>query len=95
MFIFLLPKGSETLPISFIIYGNDKLFPSTNLTEKSSNAEDSKRVIGSRIISATIERVPVVYLPPTNPVKLYFTINQVGRFQDMILSYEMFLQHKV
>ncbi|XP_072051707.1 adhesion G-protein coupled receptor G2-like [Amphiura filiformis] len=69
-------EGNQSIPISFVVYQNSKLFPSTILADVSRNAEELQRVVASRIISATIEGFPINNLPSTHPVELHFAIEQ-------------------
>ncbi|XP_072050488.1 adhesion G-protein coupled receptor G7-like [Amphiura filiformis] len=69
-------EGNQTIPISFVVYQNSKLFPSTILADVSRNEEGLQRVVASRIISATVEGFPIDNLPSTHPVELHFAIEQ-------------------
>ncbi|XP_072027995.1 adhesion G-protein coupled receptor G2-like [Amphiura filiformis] len=78
--------GNQTVAVSFILYQNSKLFPSTILANESKNARSSYlRVVGSRTIFATIEGIAVSDLPPTYPVELNFAIDKdIGEKIDNI-----------
>ncbi|XP_072051540.1 adhesion G-protein coupled receptor G6-like [Amphiura filiformis] len=69
-------EGNETIPISFVVYQNSKLFPSTILADVSRKEDELERVVASRIISATVEGFPINNLPSTHPVELHFAIEQ-------------------
>ncbi|XP_072051536.1 adhesion G-protein coupled receptor G6-like [Amphiura filiformis] len=69
-------EGNQAIPISFVVYQNSKLFPSTILADISRNDDELERVVASRIISATVEGFPINNFPSTRPVELYFAIEQ-------------------
>ena len=64
----LLFAVSDTamVPATFILYQNDKLFQSNRLKEESTS--ERERMVGTRIISATIEGIEIYDLPPDQPV---------------------------
>ncbi|XP_072048309.1 adhesion G-protein coupled receptor G2-like [Amphiura filiformis] len=69
--------GNQNIAISFLLYQNAALFPSTILANETKNAQGSYlRVVASHIISATIEGVSVSELSPAYPVELYFNIDK-------------------
>ncbi|XP_072046783.1 adhesion G-protein coupled receptor G7-like [Amphiura filiformis] len=69
--------GNQTVAVSFLLYQNATLFPSTILENETKNAHGSYlRVVASHIISATIEGISVSELSPAYPVELYFNIDK-------------------
>ena len=81
--------------MSFSVYQNTKLFPSARLINESSSirllANDSgsfefrRRIVGSRVVGATVEGVEIKNLPPDNPTEVYFELISVRK-----LNYCMF-----
>ena len=70
--------SDNTIPVSFFIYQNSKLFQSRILMNKyrETNGE-VRRIFGSRIIAATLEGANVQGLSPGSPVVTSFQIQEV------------------
>ena len=72
--------------MSFAVYQNTILFPSARLINESSSirllADDSessefrRRIVGSRVVGATVE---IKNLPPENPTEVYFKLIAVSK----------------
>ena len=65
MFFFAV-GDTAMVPATFILYQNDKLFQSNRLKEESTS--ERERVVGTRVISATIEGIGIYDLPSDQPV---------------------------
>ena len=63
---YIAVNETAMVPATFILYQNGKLFQSNRLIEESTS--ERKRVVGTRIISATIEGIEVYDLPRDQPV---------------------------
>ncbi len=67
---------SSLTPVSLFIYQNPKLFQSRRIIRESLESDgEFKRIVGSRVIAATVEGVHVTGL--TNPVVSAFEILEV------------------
>ena len=83
-------NGSTFVPVSFFIYQNSKLFQSRKLVIQSKELESNggTRIVGSRIIAATIEGADVQGLSDNDPVKSVFVTVEVSRLvQGWLFSY--------
>ena len=76
-FMFLI-SGNKSLAVSFLVYRNATLFPSTLLANKSRNQTDGIQRRVSRIISATIEGMKINNLTADNPVETFFALSEVS-----------------
>ena len=74
--IFLI-SGNKSLAVSFLVYRNATLFPSTFLANKSQNKNEGVQRI-SPVISATIEGIKVKNLTADNPVETHFALSEVS-----------------
>ena len=77
------------IPATFILYQNDKLFQSKRLIKESTSKR--KRVVGTRIISATIEGIEVYDLPRDQPVASAYLQTEVQWL--VIVIYQMYHVH--
>ena len=70
--------AASTTAVSFFVYKNAVLFPSTRLANKSQDGnEDVKRIVASHVISATVNGTEVKNLPVDNPVETLFALNMI------------------
>ena len=70
-------SDNHSVPVSFFAYENAKLFPSTMLA-KTLQDDDFERVVGSHVISATVEGFNISNLPEENVVETTFVLNKVS-----------------
>ena len=59
-------SDTAMVPATFILYQNGKLFQSKRLVNETTS--ERKRMVGTRIISATIEGIDISDLPRDQPV---------------------------
>ena len=66
----------ETVPVSFFVYLNSKLFRSPKLRNAADPSTLFRRAVGSQVIAATVEGVRIENLPMDEPVtSAYFPLN--------------------
>ena len=68
------------IAVSFFVYENVTLFPSTLLVNKShDNNKEVERIVGSYVISATVEGIEVKNLSDDSPVEIMFALNNMNK----------------
>ena len=71
--------AASTSAISFFIYEKATLFPSTLLVNESRGKDkEVKRVVGSYVVSGTVEGVEVKNLSDDSPVEILFALKEVS-----------------
>ena len=81
--LYYLISGNHSIAISFFVYENATLFPSTTLLNKAQDAdEEVTRIVASRVISATVEGIEIKNLPEDNLVETIFVLNKVRFIAD-------------
>ena len=79
---YIAVNDTAMIPATFILYQNDKLFQSKRLVEESTSKR--KRVVGTHVISATIEGIEVYDLPRDQPVVSTYLHKEVAIFLIVI-----------
>ena len=79
-------SANKSIAVSFFVYENTTLFLSPMLANKSQDEdEEVKRIVASRVISATVEGIEVKNLPEDNFVETLFVLNKVSFEADSII----------
>ena len=87
MWIYYLISANKSIAVSFFVYENTTLFPSTILANTSEDKdEEVRRIVASRVISATVEGIAVKNLPEENLVETIFALNKVSFAADSMVG---------